>query len=222
MLRQHLAVGSSSAQPPRGGLSTSALRLSHWNHSNFLRFSIATRSSLRHCGCADLSDLIDDPRDHPADLVGRLERTETRHRVRVGEVPRVLRKADEIADRRIGCPDASKRRTGQLGRHARSRRNAGCRYSAVIDSIGGRLAGSNCGFRLVRRQSARRRFRRATRLRLARAAQPLRLATVALAPRPAREEILARSFALILRAPRRASASGSARSRLRLKNCRST
>ena len=70
--------------------------------------------------------------------------TEARHRVRVGEVPGVLGEPDEVADRRIGRPHASKRRTGQLGRHAR-RRNARTSVSALIDSIGGKLAGSNGG-----------------------------------------------------------------------------
>src|SRR5262249_39735263 len=51
-------------------------------------------------------------------LVRHFQRSETRHRARRVEVPRILRKPDEIPDLGIGGPRATKRRTGQFGRHA--------------------------------------------------------------------------------------------------------
>lgn len=47
-------------------------------------------------------------------LLGTVERTKARHGVRVVEVPCVFRKPDEVADRRIGLPSATKRRTAQI------------------------------------------------------------------------------------------------------------
>src|SRR5262249_26509926 len=55
-------------------------------------------------------------RDLLSQLVGHFQRSETRHRARRVEVPRILRKPDEIPDLGIGGPRATKRRTGQFGR----------------------------------------------------------------------------------------------------------
>src|SRR5262245_29360909 len=56
-------------------------------------------------------------RDLLSQLVRHFQRSETRHRARRIEVPRILRKPDEIPDLGIGGPRATKRRTGQFGRH---------------------------------------------------------------------------------------------------------
>src|SRR5262249_3932747 len=56
-------------------------------------------------------------RDLLSQLVGHFQRSETRHRAWRVEVPRILRKPDEIPDLGIGGPRATKRRTGQFGRH---------------------------------------------------------------------------------------------------------
>src|SRR5262249_44907794 len=56
-------------------------------------------------------------RDLLSQLVGHFQRSETRHRARRIEVPRILRKPDEIPDLGIGGPRATKRRTGQFRRH---------------------------------------------------------------------------------------------------------
>ena len=89
------------------------------NRLNFLRVPAAP-ACLEFARLSRLPDLAYDLRDHLPDLVGRLERTEARHGSRVGEVPGVLGEADEIADRRIRGPYASKRRT----RRARPERPA--------------------------------------------------------------------------------------------------
>src|SRR5215470_18876989 len=51
-------------------------------------------------------------------LVGHFQRSETCHRPRRVEIPVVVGKAHEIPDLGIGGPRATKRRTGQFGRHA--------------------------------------------------------------------------------------------------------
>ena len=52
-----------------------------------------------------------------ANVVGGFERSEPRHGGGIGEVPLVLGNADEIANRRVGRPDAPQRRLGQFRRH---------------------------------------------------------------------------------------------------------
>ena len=57
--------------------------------------------------------------DHPVEKGGKLffravERSKSRHRVWVVEVPSVLRETDEVPDGRVGSPGATKRRTAQF------------------------------------------------------------------------------------------------------------
>ena len=48
----------------------------------------------------------------------KIKRAKARHPIRGIEIPRILRQADEIADRGISCPGPAKRRKRQLRRHA--------------------------------------------------------------------------------------------------------
>src|SRR5262245_52158589 len=151
-------------------------------------------------------------RDLLSQLVGHFQRSETRHRAWHVEVPRILRKPDEIPDLGIGGPRATKRRTGQFGRHTGREKGSdialgGDRFDrrklcGIKRSLRGpaRIAAPYCYAALV--LAWMRAFRRLT-----------------LAPRPARDEVfrLAHSRPLCI-GPRRASASGSARSRSRLWN----
>src|SRR5262245_34599626 len=63
-------------------------------------------------------------RHHLFEVISSRNGAEGRHGMRVGEVPGVFRKSDEIADRGICGPRAAKRRTGQFGRYARHQEGA--------------------------------------------------------------------------------------------------
>src|SRR5215471_7645610 len=174
-------------------------------------------------------------RDLLSQLVRHFQRSETRHRARRVEVPRILRKPDEIPDLGIGGPRATKRRTGQFSRHAGREKGSdiglgGDRFDRRqlrwIERKLGRFARAAARSRDIAplaliwnwMHAFRRHLGRSGRLRCFGVFRRLTLA-----PRPARNEIFrlahSRSFGI---GPRRASASGSARSRSRLWNGRST
>src|ERR1700736_4769519 len=124
--------------------------------------------------------------DNPVNERGKLflrtiQRPETGHRVRVVEVPCVLRETDEIPDRRVGGPGATKRRTAQVLRDASAQKR---RY---IASRGNRIDWRQARqiplcIRRIFGRDERRRIRRFSRLGLRRnVSSYLRLA---LATRP--------------------------------------
>src|SRR5262245_57146770 len=173
-------------------------------------------------------------RDLLSQFVGHFQRSETRHRARRVEVPIVVGKPHEIPDLGIGGPSATKRRTGQFRRHAGRKKGAdiglgGDRFDRrQLRWIERRLGFARAAARWRRiallapifdwMRAFRRHLGRSGRLRCFGVFRRLTLA-----PRPARDEIFrlahSRSFGI---GPRRASASGSARSRSRLWNGCST
>ena len=87
------------------------------------------RKTLRRCrrtvckrGCGE--EGIDQPRlaqelsRQLADFV-QTQRTKAGDPVQAIEIPSILRQADEVADRRIGCPGPAKRRARQVQRYSR-------------------------------------------------------------------------------------------------------
>src|SRR5260221_13651841 len=66
-------------------------------------------------------------RDLASQLIRHFERAEAGNRARRIEVPRILRKPDEIADLWIGGPSATKRRAGQFGGHTRGEKGTDIR-----------------------------------------------------------------------------------------------
>src|SRR5262249_44073961 len=185
----------------------------HWLRLSFRRTGLIRRrpfNALAHHSHQMLSQ-----------LVGHFKRAETGNGPRRIEVPRILRKPDEVADLWIGRPSAAKRRTGQVGGYAWGEKGTDIgvggdrfdrrKFCYVKCSLG----------RLGRAAHHRRRIaplawlfagvcaRRGFRL----------FRGVAFTPRPARDEIFRFTHSRAFRiGPRRASASGSGRSRSRLWN----
>ncbi len=76
----------------------------------------------------------DNPVSERLELLRRaIKRPEAGHRVRIVEVPGVLRQPDEVTDGRVGSPGATKRRTAQLLRNAfaKKRRDVGRRVNRL-------------------------------------------------------------------------------------------
>src|SRR5262249_27775663 len=168
-------------------------------------------------------------------FVRNFELPETGNRVRGVKVPRILRQPDEVADVGITRPSAAKRRTRQLRRDPWGEKGTNIRS--------GGYGFDRWKLRQIKAGLRRRRDADLTRHRIALVPSalagvsaylrpprhPRRLrrlgifCRLALASRPACDEVFLiahhRSFCV---GPRRASASGSARSRSRLWNGRST
>ena len=166
--------------------------------------------------------LFGDPGQEPASVFHR-QRAETGYAAGRIEVPRILRQTDEVADRGIGRPGTAQRRTRQIRGYALSQERsdigpgAECFDRGLILRIGERLAfprGST-----GRRDLPGRFILRILRRRLG--AWVRRRGVFAASP--SREKAFVSAHRRFLcRGSCRASASGSARSRVRFSNTRST
>ena len=147
------------------------------------------------------------------------DRPKTGNAVGIVEIPPVLDQADEVADRRIGRPSATKRRTREIRRNPRFEKGANIGFRAdrfdrrqaggIERGLRGRL------FRFIRRRRSSGGVLRLDRRGLIR--------RFAFAPRPSIEKFFRLAHGCSSsRNGRRPSASGSARSRFRLENSRST
>src|SRR6476646_7687544 len=172
----------------------------------------------------ELLGYLPHPSDNPVserlELIRRtIKRSEAGHRIRVVEVPGVLRQPHKVPDGRVGSPGATKRRTAQLlwNASAKERRDDGGpvnrldrRQARQIYIRGRRVFGAAGG----RRRVARLHW-------LSRLGSRVAGARLSLAARPTRKEFLVTHSCPPSRC-RRASASRSARRRSRLTNSLST